>query len=132
MAFELDPGLFDSDQGKGVTIRIVGVGGCGGNAVNNMIDRKISGVEYIVFNTDRQALLNSKAPLRVQIGKKATNGLGAGADPAKGRQAADDDREIIAAQLRGADLVLLQLEWAKVPEPALRLLLPRLPGIWAF
>jgi len=107
MAFELDPGLFDSDQGKGVTIRIVGVGGCGGNAVNNMIDRKISGVEYIVFNTDRQALLNSKAPLRVQIGKKATNGLGAGADPAKGRQAADDDREIIAAQLRGADLVFI-------------------------
>ncbi len=101
MAFELDPGLFDSEQGKGVTIRIVGVGGCGGNAVNNMIDRKISGVEYIVFNTDRQALLNSKAPLRVQIGKKATNGLGAGADPAKGRQAAEDDREIIAAQLRG-------------------------------
>ena len=107
MAFELDPGLFDSDQGKGVTIRIVGVGGCGGNAVNNMIDRKISGVEYIVFNTDRQALLNSTAPLRVQIGKKATNGLGAGADPAKGRQAADDDREIIAAQLRGADLVFI-------------------------
>jgi len=107
MAFELDPGLFDSDQGKGVTIRIVGVGGCGGNAVNNMIDRKISGVEYIVFNTDRQALLNSKAPIRVQIGKKATNGLGAGADPAKGRQAADDDREIIAAQLRGADLVFI-------------------------
>ncbi len=107
MAFELDPGLFDSEQGKGVTIRIVGVGGCGGNAVNNMIDRKISGVEYIVFNTDRQALLNSKAPLRVQIGKKATNGLGAGADPAKGRQAAEDDREIIAAQLRGADLVFI-------------------------
>ncbi|TLU87402.1 MAG: cell division protein FtsZ [Chlorobium sp.] len=107
MAFELDPGLFDSDQGKGVTIRIVGVGGCGGNAVNNMIDRKISGVEYIVFNTDRQALLNSKAPLRVQIGKKATSGLGAGADPAKGRQAAEDDKEIIAAQLRGADLVFI-------------------------
>ncbi|MBV5304965.1 MAG: cell division protein FtsZ [Chlorobium sp.] len=107
MAFELDPGLFDNDQGKGVTIRIVGVGGCGGNAVNNMIDRKISGVEYIVFNTDRQALLNSKAPLRVQIGKKATSGLGAGADPAKGRQAAEDDREIIAAQLRGADLVFI-------------------------
>ena len=107
MAFELDPGLFDSDQGKVVTIKIVGVGGCGGNAVNNMIDRKISGVEYIVFNTDRQALLNSKAPLRVQIGKKATNGLGAGADPAKGRQAAEDDREIIAAQLRGADLVFI-------------------------
>ncbi|MEI6847348.1 MAG: cell division protein FtsZ [Chlorobiaceae bacterium] len=107
MAFELDPGLFDSEQGKGVTIRIVGIGGCGGNAVNNMIDRKISGVEYIVFNTDRQALLNSKAPIRVQIGKKATNGLGAGADPVKGRQAAEDDREIIAAQLKGADLVFI-------------------------
>ncbi|MBN1279022.1 MAG: cell division protein FtsZ [Chlorobium sp.] len=107
MAFELDPGLFDSDQGKGVTIRIVGVGGCGGNAVNNMIDRKISGAEYIVFNTDRQALLNSKAPIRVQIGKKATSGLGAGADPSKGRQAAEDDRDIIAAQLKGADLVFI-------------------------
>ena len=60
-----------------------------------------------MFNTDRQALLNSKAPLRVQIGKKATSGLGAGADPAKGRQAAEDDKEIIAAQLRGADLVFI-------------------------
>jgi len=107
MAFELDPGLFDSDQGKGVIIRIVGVGGCGGNAVNNMIDRKISGAEYIVFNTDRQALLNSKAPIRVQIGKKATNVLGADADPSKGRQAAEDDRDIIAAQLKGADLVFI-------------------------
>jgi cell division protein FtsZ len=107
MAFELDPGLFDSDQGGGVCIKIVGVGGCGGNAVNNMIDRKISGTEFVVFNTDRQALLNSRAPVRVQIGKKATNGLGAGADPAKGRQAAEDDREIIATQLRGADLVFI-------------------------
>ncbi|NTW52276.1 MAG: cell division protein FtsZ [Chlorobiaceae bacterium] len=107
MAFELDPGLFDSDQAHGVNIKIVGVGGCGGNAVNNMIDRKISGTEFVVFNTDRQALLNSKAPIRVQIGKKATNGLGAGADPAKGRQAAEDDREVIATQLRGADLVVI-------------------------
>ncbi|MCE1273753.1 MAG: cell division protein FtsZ [Chlorobiaceae bacterium] len=107
MAFELDPGLFDSDQGGGVSIKIVGVGGCGGNAVNNMMDRKISGTEFVVFNTDRQALLNSKAPIRVQIGKKATNGLGAGADPAKGRQAAEDDRELIATQLRGADLVFI-------------------------
>lgn len=107
MAFELDPGLFDGDQGKDVSIKIVGVGGCGGNAVNNMIDRKISGVEYIVFNTDRQALLNSRAPLRVQIGKKATGGLGAGAEPSTGRQAAEDDRETIAAQLTGADLVFI-------------------------
>jgi cell division protein FtsZ len=107
MAFELDPGLFDSDQGSGVNIKIVGVGGCGGNAVNNMIDRKISSTEFVVFNTDRQALLNSKAPIRVQIGKKATNGLGAGADPSKGRLAAEDDRELIATQLRGADLVFI-------------------------
>jgi cell division protein FtsZ len=107
MAFELDPGLFDSEQSSGVNIKIVGVGGCGGNAVNNMMDRKISGTEFVVFNTDRQALLNSKAPIRVQIGKKATNGLGAGADPGKGRLAAEDDRELIAMQLRGADLVFI-------------------------
>lgn len=107
MAFELDPGLFENEQDSGVSIKIVGVGGCGGNAVNNMIDRKISGVEFIVFNTDRQALLNSKAPVRIQIGKKATSGLGAGADPTKGRQAAEDDREVIASQLRGADLVFI-------------------------
>ncbi|RDD31317.1 cell division protein FtsZ [Prosthecochloris sp. ZM] len=107
MAFELDPGLFEHEQDIGVSIKVVGVGGCGGNAVNNMIDRKISGVDFIAFNTDRQALLNSKAPVRIQIGKKATNGLGAGADPAKGRQAAEDDREIIAGQLRGADLVFI-------------------------
>ncbi|MBF0586106.1 cell division protein FtsZ [Prosthecochloris sp. N3] len=107
MAFELDPGLFEHEQDAGVSIKIVGVGGCGGNAVNNMIDRKIAGVDFIAFNTDRQALLNSKAPVRIQIGKKATNGLGAGADPAKGRQAAEDDREVIAGQLRGADLVFI-------------------------
>jgi len=107
MAFELDPGLFEHEQDKGVSIKIAGVGGCGGNAVNNMIDRKIAGVEFIAFNTDRQALLNSKAPLRIQIGKKATSGLGAGADPAKGRQAAEDDREIIADQIRGADLLFI-------------------------
>ena len=107
MAFELDPGLFEHEAEKGVSIKIVGVGGCGGNAVNNMIDRRIAGVDFIAFNTDRQALLNSKAPVRIQIGKKATNGLGAGADPAKGRQAAEDDREVIADQLRGADLVFI-------------------------
>ncbi len=107
MAFELDPGLFEHEAEKGVSIKIVGIGGCGGNAVNNMIDRRIAGVDFIAFNTDRQALLNSKAPIRIQIGKKATNGLGAGADPAKGRQAAEDDREVIADQLRGADLVFI-------------------------
>ncbi len=107
MAFELDPGLFEHEEEKGVSIKIVGVGGCGGNAINNMIDRRIAEVDFIAFNTDRQALLNSKAPVRIQIGKKATNGLGAGADPAKGKQAAEDDREVIADQLRGADLVFI-------------------------
>ncbi len=107
MAFELDPGLFENEEEKGVSIKIVGIGGCGGNAVNNMIDRRIASVDFIAFNTDRQALLNSKAAVRVQIGKKATNGLGAGADPAKGRQAAEDDRDAIADQLRGADLVFI-------------------------
>ncbi len=107
MAFELDPGLFEDEQESGVTIKIAGVGGCGGNAVNNMIDRRIEGVDFIAINTDRQALLKSKAPVRMQIGKEATNGLGAGADPVKGKQAAEDDRKVITDQLRGADLVFL-------------------------
>lgn len=69
MAFELDPGLFDSDQDSGVNIKIVGVGGCGGNAVNNMMDRKISGAEFVVFNTDRQALLNSRRRSACKLAK---------------------------------------------------------------
>jgi cell division protein FtsZ len=111
MAFELDPGLFENVQCKGINIKIVGVGGCGCNAVNNMIDHEINGVEYIVFNTDPQMLLNSKAPIRVKIGINAANGIESGAaftkNPLNNPLFSDEDREHIAAQLLGADIVII-------------------------
>jgi len=103
MGFELDK----TDKGLGAKIKLIGVGGCGGNAVNNMIERRIEGVEFIVCNTDVQALENSKAPVRVQIGKSTTAGLGAGAEPDRGRQAAEEDREEISELIRGCDMVFI-------------------------
>ncbi|NTV45247.1 MAG: cell division protein FtsZ [Chlorobiales bacterium] len=91
----------------GAKIKIIGVGGCGGNAVNNMIERRIEGVEFIVCNTDMQALENSRASLRIQIGKTITNGLGAGADPTRGKQAAEEDREEISELIRGTDMLFI-------------------------
>ncbi|ACF13307.1 cell division protein FtsZ [Chloroherpeton thalassium ATCC 35110] len=103
MGFEIDK----TDKGLGAKIKLIGVGGCGGNAVNNMIERRIEGVEFIVCNTDVQALENSKAPVRVQIGKSTTSGLGAGAEPSRGRQAAEEDREEISELIRGCDMVFI-------------------------
>ncbi|NTW48539.1 MAG: cell division protein FtsZ [Chlorobiales bacterium] len=91
----------------GAKIKIIGVGGCGGNAVNNMIERRIEGVEFIVCNTDMQALENSRASLRIQIGKTVTSGLGAGADPTRGKQAAEEDREEISELIRGTDMLFI-------------------------
>jgi cell division protein FtsZ len=97
-----------ADDGKPpAKIKVIGVGGGGGNAVNRMIQKKISGVEFIAANTDIQALRNSTAPLKLQIGAKLTNGLGCGADPEKGRQAALDDTERISELLEGADMVFV-------------------------
>src|SRR3954454_16207072 len=76
------------------SIKVVGVGGGGANAVNRMIDAGVEGIEYIVANTDRQALQHSKAPTRLQLGRKLTKGLGAGADPEVGRNAALEDTEL--------------------------------------
>lgn len=91
----------------GAKIKIIGVGGCGGNAVNNMIERRIEGVEFIVCNTDMQALENSRASLRIQIGKTVTSGLGAGADPTRGKQAAEEDREEISELIRNTDMLFI-------------------------
>ena len=89
------------------TIKVIGVGGAGNNAVNRMIDSEIKNVEFISVNTDRQALQLSKAATRIQIGEKLTRGLGAGANPDIGSQAAEESKAEIAEVLRGADMVFV-------------------------
>ena len=88
-------------------IKVIGVGGAGNNAVNRMIDSEIKNVEFIVINTDRQVLQRSKAPTRIQIGEKLTRGLGAGANPDVGAQAAEESKAEIVEVLRGADMVFI-------------------------
>ena len=88
-------------------IKVVGCGGGGSNAVNRMIEAQISNVDFIVINTDRQALNSSKAPVKLAIGQKVTKGLGAGGHPEVGEQAAEEDKEMIANHLRGADMVFV-------------------------
>src|SRR5438105_1137932 len=92
---------------KGARIKVIGVGGGGSNAVGRMYEEGLDGVEFYVMNTDAQALGASKVPNKVQIGVKVTNGLGAGSDPAIGRQAALEDTEKILSILEGADLVFI-------------------------
>lgn len=89
------------------TLKVVGVGGGGGNAVNRMIQFGLSGVEFIAANTDRQALERSEAATRLQLGPTATAGLGCGGDPARGEEAADESRKDIARTLTGADVVFI-------------------------
>jgi cell division protein FtsZ len=88
-------------------IKVIGVGGAGGNAVNNMIDAKLRGVKFIVANTDIQALENSKAEVKIQIGKNLTEGLGAGADPEKGREAALESAEELREALADSHMVFI-------------------------
>jgi cell division protein FtsZ len=92
---------------KGAKIKVMGVGGGGGNAVNRMIAAKMEGVEFIVANTDVQALQLSSAPVKLQLGVKLTSGLGAGANPDVGRRAALEDSEKIIEALEGADMVFV-------------------------
>jgi len=88
-------------------IKVVGVGGGGCNAVDRMIDEGLQGVEFVGINTDAQALLNSKAPIRVRIGEKLTRGLGSGGDPETGRKAAEESAEDLYNILKGADLIFI-------------------------
>jgi len=88
-------------------IKVVGVGGGGGNAVNRMIDAGLKGVEFVAVNTDAQALLISDADVKLDIGRQLTRGLGAGSDPDVGRQAAEDHRDEIEEVLKGADMVFI-------------------------
>src|SRR5688500_12824919 len=98
--------IFEFDQ-QNALMKVVGVGGAGGNAVNRMVDEDLEGVEFISMNTDAQALRGSRAQVTMQIGKKLTRGLGAGARPEVGRQAVAESEEEIRRVLAGADLVFI-------------------------
>ncbi|KAF0215763.1 MAG: cell division protein [Geobacteraceae bacterium] len=98
---------FDESIDQSARIKVVGVGGGGGNAINTMISSNIHGVDFIVANTDAQALRMNKAPDKIQIGSSLTKGLGAGANPNMGRDAAVEDRERMAELLNGADMIFI-------------------------
>lgn len=99
--------LLEEGPPNGAVIKVIGVGGGGSNAVNRMIAAQVKGVEFIVVNTDLQALKMSNAPVKIQIGQKLTSGLGAGANPEVGRKAALEDTEKIIETLEGADMVFV-------------------------
>ncbi|MEJ2716058.1 MAG: cell division protein FtsZ [Deltaproteobacteria bacterium] len=98
---------FEVESDRNAVIRVIGVGGGGGNAVNNMIRSGLNGVEFITVNTDTQALQNNLAGLKLQIGGQQTKGLGAGSDPEVGRIAANEDYDNIRDSLEGSDLVFI-------------------------
>jgi len=102
MRFELEEG-----NAQRARMKVVGIGGGGGNAVNRMIEERLAGVEFISVNTDAQALSGSKSDIKVQIGKRLTRGLGAGARPEIGRQAIEENRDEVEQVLREADLVFV-------------------------
>ena len=99
--------FIDEPPITGARIKVIGVGGGGSNAVNRMIDAGIKGVEFIVANTDLQALNASKAPMKIQLGSKSTRGLGAGSNPEIGREAALEDHEKLLDVLEGSDMVFV-------------------------
>ncbi|MBQ6569810.1 MAG: cell division protein FtsZ [Clostridia bacterium] len=101
------PIAFDNDLDNVVHIKVVGVGGGGGNAVNRMIQMGVSSVEFISVNTDKQALMHSMATHKIQIGDKITRGTGAGSDPLRGQRAAEESRDDIEAIFKGTDMVFI-------------------------
>ena len=98
---------FENETDEIVQIKVIGVGGGGGNAVNRMVDSGVKCVEFICVNTDRQALLRSKATQKIQIGEKVTRGKGAGSKPEVGERSAEESRDEIVAALKGADMVFI-------------------------
>ena len=102
MPFEID-----NDFDNIVQIKVIGVGGGGGNAIDRMVSSGIQGVEFISINTDKQALFRSKATQTIQIGEKVTHGKGAGSKPEMGQKAGEESREAIAAAIRGSDMVFI-------------------------
>jgi cell division protein FtsZ len=124
--------IFELEEGAAQTARmkVVGVGGGGGNAVNRMIEDQLGGVEFISVNTDSQALAMSKSDIKIQIGRKLTRGLGAGARPEIGRQAVEENRDEVLHAVQGADMVFVTCgmgapvrhpwsrRWREKPEPS--------------
>lgn len=102
MPFEID-----NDFDNIVQIKVIGVGGGGGNAVDRMVTSGVQGIEFISINTDKQALYRSKATQKIQIGEKVTHGKGAGSKPEIGQKSGDESREAIAAAIRGSDMVFI-------------------------
>src|SRR5262245_50297982 len=98
---------FAEDEARGARIKVVGVGGGGGNAISRMIAAGLQGIEVIAIKTDLQALRSKRAPVKIQTGGKLSKGLGAGANPDVGRQAAVEDTEKICDALEGADMVFI-------------------------
>ncbi len=99
---------FRMAESEGVAVvKVIGVGGGGGNAINTMVANRLQGVEFIVANTDKQALLQSRADVCLQLGMSVTKGLGAGADPETGHQAAVESLEEIKETLKGSDMVFV-------------------------
>src|SRR5687768_18502849 len=95
---------FEESASQNARMKVVGVGGGGGNAVNRMIEERLAGVEFISINTDAQALLNSKSDVKIQIGKKLTGGLGAGVRPETGKKAVEGNRKEVWGVLTKPDL----------------------------
>ncbi|MBR4123710.1 MAG: cell division protein FtsZ [Clostridia bacterium] len=98
---------FENAEANVVQIKVVGVGGGGGNAINRMVDAGVKGVEFVAVNTDKAALIKSKATQKIQIGDKTTAGMGAGGNPDNGRAAAEESRDEIAAAIRDADMIFI-------------------------
>ena len=98
---------FEEEKGFSAKVKIIGIGGGGCNAIDNMIEAKLQGVDFIAANTDAQALSASKAPVKIQLGAKLTKGLGAGANPKVGEEAALEDVDTIKSALMGADMVFV-------------------------
>ncbi|MEG1744771.1 MAG: cell division protein FtsZ, partial [Ruthenibacterium sp.] len=99
--------ILDEEMQNITMIKVVGVGGGGGNAVNRMVQNGLRGVEFLGMNTDQQALIASKATQKVQLGAKLTKGRGAGADPEIGQRSAEESRDEIAAALKGAQMAFI-------------------------
>ncbi len=122
---------YHDESPRGARIKVIGVGGGGGNAVNRMIQAKMEGVEFIAANTDVQALKLCQAPVKLQLGVRLTAGLGAGANPDVGRRAALEDSEKIIEALEGADMVFVTAGLGGGTGTGAAPILPRSLARWA-